>query len=172
MSALPAEDPMDHDLIASQDETHVQIRDLLAVATGALLYEQPSLGLFEDHRPQRDRPSGDAWNGLETMCHVSALLVAQNALDLSAADADQLLGAVDTALEQQRMARTEDHTDSGVRTATWRDRTGVRLDVVIGVRVAVRAISMPFLPGSMQPLATTSPSSPISPLTPPPRPLR
>lgn len=98
MSALPAEDPRLSDSIASQDETHLHIRDLLAVATGALLYEQPSLGLFEDHRPQRDRPSGDAWNGLETMCHVSALLVAQNAPHLSDSDADRLLGAVDSAL--------------------------------------------------------------------------
>lgn len=172
MSALPAEDPRLSDSIASQDETHLHIRDLLAVATGALLYEQPSLGLFEDHRPQRDRPSGDAWNGLETMCHVSALLVAQNAPHLSDSDADRLLGAVDSALQSQRLSRTEDRMDSGVRTVTWRDPDGVRLEVVIGVRVAVRAISMPFLPGSMQPLATTSPASPISPLTPPPRPLR
>lgn len=172
MSALPAEIPGAPDSIASQDETHLHIRDLLAVATGALLREEPALGLFEDHRPQRDRPSGDAWNGLETMCHVSALLVAQYSPHLDQTGADRLLDAVDAALSPQRMTRTEDRMDSGVRTVTWRDPDGVRLEVVIGVRIAVRAISMPFLPGSMQPLATTSPASPISPLTPPPRPLR
>ena len=169
MSALPAKTP---DVIASQDETHLHIHELLTAATHALLHEQPSLGTFEDHRPQRDRPSGEAWNGLETMCHVSALLVAGRSPDLSERGSQRLLDAVDSAVAPLRMTRQDDREDSGVRTVVWRDPDGVRLEVVIGVRVAVRAISKPFLPGSLRPMRTTSPASPISSLTPPPQPLR
>lgn len=168
MSALPADAPDD---IPSQDETHLHIHELLTAAVHAVLQEQPELGEFVDHRPQRDRPSGDAWNGLETMCHVSALLVTERAPDLRADGPQRLLDAVDAAVAPLQMRRQDEREDSGVRTVVWRDHAGVRLDLVIGVRVALRAISMPFLPGSLQPLWTTSPASPISPLTPPPRPL-
>lgn len=169
MSALPSHVP---EAIATQDETHLHIRDLLTAATAALLEARPDLEMFEDHRPQRDRPSGEAWNGLETVCHVSALLVAGAAPHLEDEDREELLSRVDEAVAPRGLRRRQDREDSGVRSTTWRDDAGLRLDVMMGVRVAVRAISMPFLPGSLQPLATTSPASPISPLTPPPRPLR
>ena len=39
----------------------------------------------------------------------------------------------------------------------------------LSVRVAVRAIIAPFLPGSLTPITTTSPVSALSPPTPPPR---
>src|SRR5690625_6979955 len=70
MSALPA----GPDPIADQDHTHGWIRALLEAVTSAVLETQPGLMAFGDHRPERDRPSGGAWRGLETMCHVSALL--------------------------------------------------------------------------------------------------
>ena len=52
---------------------------------------------------------------------------------------------------------------------TWGGADGDLLEVIVGVRVAVRAISAPFLPGSLTPITTTSPVSALSPPTPPPR---
>ena len=46
------------------------------------------------------------------------------------------------------------------------------LELIVGVRVAVRAISGPFLPGSLDPVTTTSPVTALSPATPPARPAR
>lgn len=169
MSALAAGAP---DTIASQDDAHGRIRLVLGAVTTALLEEQPALLSFEDHRPQRDRPSGDAWNGLETMCHVSALLATPYAPELHRGGSDRLRDAADSAARAHGLGRRGDQDDRGIRSLTWYDAQGLRLDVILGVRVAVRAISQPFLPGSLNPPASTSPVSPISPLTPPPRLLR
>ena len=57
-------------------------------------------------------------------------------------------------------------------TLSWAGPAGDLLELVLGVRVAVRAVSAPFLPGSLAPMPTTSPVSALSPLTPPPRRVR
>lgn len=165
MSALPA----DHDAIADQDHTHGRVRALLGAVTTAVLAEQPTLTSFADHRPERDRPSGGAWRGLETMCHVSALLTSRRAPDTTAEGAQRVLDSAHSVARAWGLHRRADRDDHGVRTSTWTNAAGELLEVIVGVRVAVRAISAPFLPGSLQPAATTSPQSPLSPITPPPR---
>lgn len=169
MSALPT-GPSPQ--IAGQDETHARIHTLLSAATAALLEEQSGLLGFEDHRPQRDRSSGVSWRGLETVCHVSALLASSGAPGRADAGAARLLGAADAVATVRGMRRRSESDAHGICAATWTDATGDLLEVIVGVRVAVRAISAPFLPGSLSPVGSTSPPSPISPLTPPPRRLR
>ena len=166
MSALPA----GPDPIADQDHTHGWIRALLEAVTAAVLEEQPGLMAFGDHRPERDRPSGGAWRGLETMCHVSALLASAHAPEPGSAQ--QLLDTADGAAASRGLRRRSEREENGVRASTWRSNRGDLLEVIVGVRVAIRAISGPFLPGSLRPASTTSPDSPVSPLTPPPRLLR
>ncbi|GAA4522215.1 hypothetical protein GCM10023160_10290 [Brachybacterium paraconglomeratum] len=166
MSALPAHPS---DSIPGQDETHGRIRELLGQVTTAVLEQQPGLVSFVDHRPQRDRSSGDSWHGLQTLCHVSALLASsglpEDSMDATAA----LLDAADAFAESRGLLRRSEQQDSGVIGRTWTSATGDLLEVIVGVRVAVRAISAPFLPGSLTPRATTSPATALSPLTPPPR---
>lgn len=166
MSALPAH-PSEG--IPGQDETHSRIRDLLGAVTGAVLEEQPGLLSFEDHRPQRDRSSGDSWHGLQTLCHVSALLTSSGAPAESASATTSLLAAVQRIADARGMRRRSEQDAHGARGTTWIDPSGDLLEVLVGVRVAVRAISAPFLPGSLTPIASTSPVSALSPLTPPPR---
>ena len=155
--------------IAGQDETHARIHALLSAATAALLQEQAGLLGFEDHRPQRDRSSGMSWRGLETFCHVSALLASSGAPGRADAGAARLLGAADAVAAAAGMRRRSESDAHGICGATWSDAAGDLLEVIVGVRVAVRAVSAPFLPGSLHPVGSTSPPSPISPLTPPPR---
>ncbi|ASK65392.1 hypothetical protein CFK39_05610 [Brachybacterium avium] len=164
MSALPSGAP---DAIPSQDQTHQRMHDLLTAVTTAVLEEQPGLLDFRDHRPQRDRSSGDSWRGLQTMCHVSALLVSTGAPTGSESATGQLLGVADGVATSQGMHRRSERAGAGMTTASWTSAAGDLLEIVVGVRVAVRAISAPFLPGSLTPMATTSPSSALSPLTPP-----
>lgn len=168
MSALST----DSTAIDDQDRTHGRIRDLLAVVTAAVLEEQPALTSFADHRPERDRPSGTAWRGLETMCHVSALLISMRAPDTSADGAQRLLDSAHVAARAKGLHRRSERDDHGMRATTWATAEGDLLEVIVGVRVAVRAFSAPFLPGSLDPMPTTSPDSPLSPITPPPRLLR
>lgn len=164
MSALPAGPSLS---IPSQDDTHGRIHALLAAVTTVLLEQQPGLAGFEDHRPQRDRSSGESWRGLETFCHVSALLASTGQPDGD--NAQRALAAAHTVATARGMRRRSDSEVQGICGATWIDERGDLLDVVVGVRVAVRAISAPFLPGSLQPTRSTSPPTPISPVTPPPR---
>lgn len=159
MSALPA----DHEAITDQDHTHGRIRALLGAVTAALLEEQPALAAFADHRPERDRPSGGAWRGLQTMCHVSALLTSRRAPDPTADGVQRVLDRAHTAARAWGLHRRSDNDDHGIRTSTWTNAAGELLEVVVGVRVAVRAISAPFLPGSLHPAATTSPQIALSP---------
>lgn len=166
MPALPA----GPDPIADQDHTHGWIRALLGAVTSAVLEEQPALGAFGDHRPERDRPSGSAWRGLETMCHVSALLASAHAPEPGSAQ--QLLDTAEGAAARRGLRRRSEREENGVRASTWRSDRGDLLEVIVGVRVAIRAVSAPFLPGSLRPASTTSPDSPFSPLSPltlPPR---
>lgn len=170
----PPETIGDPDTIDGQDRAHDRIRRLLSAVTEALLAEQPQVEFFSDHRPQRDRPSGAAWRGVETMCHVSALLVSRRAPDMFDDAVGRLLDVVDDATRPHGMARTGGDAPepvAGIHRAIWSDAAGNRLELVIGVRLGVRAISAPFLPGSLQPLASTSPLSPLSAPTPPARPL-
>ena len=166
MSALPsgAEDE-----IPGQDATHERIRTLLESVTSALLAEQPRLGAFHDHRPERDRSSGGSWRGLQTFCHVSALLAADGDHDPAPARVDALLEAVERSARAAGLRRRAAETAHGVHSASWTGPDGDLLELVVGVRVAVRAISSPFLPGSLTPAATTSPVTALSPVTPPPR---
>ena len=170
MSALPVDHP-----IADQDHAHSRVRALLDAVTTAVLTQQPALTSFADHRPERDRPSGGAWRGLETMCHVSALLASRQAPDLTADGAQRVLDSAHSVARAWGLDRRSDRDDHGIRTITWTNAAGELLEVIVGVRVAVRAISAPFLPGSLHPAATTSPqnaqsaqSSPnrLSPLSP------
>ena len=169
MSALPsgAEDE-----IPGQDETHDRIRVLLRSATSALLQAQPGLLAFRDHRPQRDRSSGGAWHGLQTFCHVSALLAADGRPDPDPARSARLLEAVERSVLPHGLHRRSAEEAHGVRTATWAGPEGDLLELIVGVRVAVRVISGPFLPGSLDPVTTTSPVTALSPATPPARPAR
>lgn len=169
MSALPREP---EDRIPDQDTTHGRIRSLLASVTGALLEEQPGLLSFHDHRPERDRSSGESWRGLQTLCHVSALLASDAAPDPRPGAAHALLRAVEARAVAAGMHRRAVEEGHGGITVSWRDDLGDLLEVVVGVRVAVRAISAPFLPGSLHPVTTTSPVTALSPLTPPPRRVR
>lgn len=191
MSALPADGPA---TISGQDETHHRIQDLLSAVVTALLEERPGLVGFHDHRPERDRSSGTAWHGLQTLCHVSALLVSSGAPDPGAAASaapvapdvpgapgapgqatgagSGLFAVTDEIARARGMRRRSAHGGHGMETVTWTADVGDLLEVVVGVRTAVRAISAPFLPGSLTPVATTSPASALSPLTPPPRRIR
>lgn len=166
MSALPADRSA---TIPSQDETHHRIHELLSDLTTTVLEEQPGLVAFHDHRPQRDRSSGDSWRGLQTLCHVSALLVSTAPPAGSPASTASLLEAAHAIAESWGMHRRSEHEGHGITEASWVDAAGGLLEIVVGVRVAVRAVSAPFLPGSLAPMATTSPASALSPLTPPPR---
>src|SRR5699024_9867270 len=100
-----------------------------------------------DHRPERDRPSGGAWRGLETMCHVSALLASAHAPEPGSAQ--QLLEAADGTAASRGLRRRSEREENGVRATTWSSDRGDLLEVIVGVRVAIRAISAPFLPGSL-----------------------
>ena len=157
MSALPsgAEDE-----IPGQDETHDRIRVLLRSATSALLQAQPGLLAFR------------AWHGLQTFCHVSALLAADGRPDPDPARSARLLEAVERSVLPHGLHRRSAEEAHGVRTATWAGPEGDLLELIVGVRVAVRAISGPFLPGSLDPVTTTSPVTALSPATPPARPAR
>lgn len=169
MSALPADGPA---TIPGQDETHHRIQDLLSAVVAALLEEQPGLVGFHDHRPERDRSSGTAWHGLQTLCHVSALLVSSGAPGHAVGAGSGLFAVSDEIARVRGMRRRTAHGGHGMETVTWTADVGDLLEVVVGVRTAVRAISAPFLPGSLTPVATTSPASALSPLTPPPRRIR
>lgn len=166
MSALPAGSAP----IADQDRTHGRIRELLEAVTSGVLAEHPELAAFSDHRPERDRPSGSAWRGLETMCHVSALLASMRAPQPRTAP--QLLDTAHRAAAHRGLRPRSEHDQNGVRASAWVSEAGDLLEVIVGVKVAVRAISAPFLPGSLQPVTSTSPASPLSPITPPPQLLR
>ncbi|WP_394216754.1 hypothetical protein [Brachybacterium vulturis] len=169
MSALPSGAP---EAIPGQDETHQRMHDLLTSVTTAVLEEQPGLLDFHDHRPQRDRSSGDSWRGLQTLCHVSALLASSGRPTSSESAAARLLEAAHGSAASWGLHRRSERSGAGVVTASWTNAAGDLLEMIVGVRVAVRAISAPFLPGSLTPRTTTSPASALSPLTPPPRPLR
>lgn len=169
MSALPFREHGESAAAAeplSQDDAHQQVRDVLAAAVDAVLDVDSSLYTWEEARPQRDRNSGTTWSGIETMCHVSALLVGIDTgqpSDLARARAVDAVGRAVADLGFDHAPQAPDGT------YVWTDAKGARLDLVAGERLALRAYSAPFLPGSLQELRTTSPITPISPLTPPPR---
>lgn len=169
MSALPSAAP---DEVPGQDETHRRMHSLLTAVTDAALAAQPGLHGFHDHRPQRDRSSGDSWRGLQTLCHVSALLAGDGVPARSPQDAARLIGAVDAVATSYGMRPRAERSGAAMTVVSWTTAAGDLLELTLGVRVAVRAISAPFLPGSLSPMATTSPASALSPLTPPPRPVR
>lgn len=166
MSALPRGTA---DEIQGQDATHARIRSLLEDVTAVLLEQQPGLLAFRDHRPERDRSSGGSWHGLQTLCHVSALLAADGTPDPDQAASARLLESVERRAAAHGLTRRSAEEANGILDATWGGADGDLLEVIVGVRVAVRAISAPFLPGSLTPITTTSPVSALSPPTPPPR---
>lgn len=166
MSALPSDSP---DSVPTQDETHQRVHALLTSVTAAALEEQPGLVDFHDHRPPRDRSSGDSWHGLQTLCHVSALLASSGLPAGSEGATARLLEAAHGIATSWGMYRRSEHDGPGMITVSWTNAAGDLLEMIVGVRVAVRAVSAPFLPGSLAPMATTSPASALSPLTPPPR---
>lgn len=174
MSALPHARRRELARVTSQDDAHERIRDLLSGVVGAILEEEPALIAFSDHRPQRDRPSGLTWSGIETLCHVSAMLAADAAPHLDESARERLVAAAGDALRffglPVGQQIPEDPSIDGAW--AWEGEQGERVELLFGVRVCVRAYSAPFLPGSLQAPRTTSPASPLSPPTPPPRPLR
>ncbi len=170
MSALPSDPPPDS--VPTQDETHQRVHGLLTSVTAAALEEQPGLIDFHDHRPQRDRSSGASWRGLQTLCHVSALLASSGLPERSEDATRRLFEAAHGSAAAWGMHRRSERAAAGMTTASWTNAAGDLLEMIVGVRVAVRAVSAPFLPGSLAPMATTSPASALSPLTPPPRPVR
>lgn len=164
MSAHPA---VAVDGIPGQDETHARIQELLGAVTDALLDQQPVLRAFHDHRPQRDRSSGSSWRGLQTLCHVSALLASAGRPAESAESTTRLLETAGTLAAARGMRGRDLREGPGFQAATWHDDAGELLEVIVGVRVAVRAISAPFLPGSLRPMPSTSPPPRLSPLSSP-----
>ena len=168
MSAHPA---VAADAIPGQDETHARIQELLAAVTDALLDQQPALRTFGDHRPQRDRSSGSSWRGLQTLCHVSALLASAGAPAAEDGTGARLVETVDALAGARGLRRRDRREGPGFLAATWHDGDGELLELIVGVRVAVRAVSAPFLPGSLQPMPSTSPAPRLSrlPSAPPPR---
>ncbi|HLQ80860.1 MAG TPA: hypothetical protein VK122_07185 [Brachybacterium sp.] len=170
MSALPTGPAPDS--VPTQDETHRRVHGLLTSVTTAALEEQPGLIDFHDHRPQRDRSSGASWRGLQTLCHVSALLASSGLPVSSEHSTRRLFEAVHGSATSWGLHRRSERAGPGMTTASWTNAAGDLLEMIVGVRVAVRAVSAPFLPGSLAPMATTSPASALSPSTPPPRPVR
>lgn len=155
--------------VPDQDATLHRLREMLRTAATALLEEWPVLGDLRDRRPERDRSSGDAWNGLQTLRHVSALLAATGPAPEEPAAIEALLAAVDRAVSRLGMRRAGREAWHALHVVRWTTEEGDELEVMIGVTLALRAISAPFLPGSLAPRGTTSPASPLSPPTPPPR---
>ncbi len=168
MSALPVyprRDPT-YDTVRTQDQSYDRVRSILAAVADTVLEECPELVGLEDSRPERDRPSGSSWHGMETTVHVSALLASQSGCDPDPERRRRLLAAIDGTVTQLDLHRC---SCSHPSTVLWRDEAGARLEVVFGVRLLVRAYSAPFLPGSLHPPQTTSPVSALSPITPPAR---
>ncbi|MGP9844697.1 hypothetical protein [Brachybacterium sp. 107] len=157
MSTAPTGSPA---TLPEQHEIYDWIRGLLTGVTSAVLDEQPGLGGFVDRRPQRDRSSGETWRGAGTLCHVSALLASAGLPDLSGDNARDLLAAADRAALARGLHRRSESDSQGISSATWRTGRGDLLEVIVGVRVAVRVISAPFLAAaSSATVVSTSPSA-------------
>ena len=125
---------------------HERVRELLADVGAALLREEPALGGFEEARPGRDRPSGDTWGGAPTAVHVSALLAALRTPALSRTEADALVGAARTAAGCHGAGASSQTDRHGIRQVVWMLPTGDRLELVLGVRLALRVLRAPVLP--------------------------
>lgn len=173
MSSVPAspEPP-----VPTQDETHARVRTLLAEMTRALLDQHPELEGFEEARPFRDRSSGGSWQGLGTMVHVSSLLLSRAPLHragpppapgalCTAAELESAASGLDGPLHGLGLHRAEAPPGSSLPQARWRGEEGLTAELIGAGHLAVRVISGAFLPGSVQPLSSTSP------ITPPPRPV-
>jgi len=157
MSTAPTASPA---TLPEQHEIYDWVRGLLTGVTDAVLDEQPELGGFVDRRPQRDRSSGETWRGTGTLCHVSALLASAGAPDLSGDSARDLLAAADRAALARGLRRRSDSESQGISGATWRTGRGDLLEVIVGVQVAVRVISAPFLAAAASPVVvSTSPTT-------------
>src|SRR5699024_7657371 len=83
----------------------------------------------------------------------SALLASAHAPEPGSAQ--QLLEAADGTAASRGLRRRSEREENGVRATTWSSDRGDLLEVIVGVRVAIRAISAPFLPGSLRPASTT-----------------
>lgn len=157
MSTAPLGTPT---AMPEQDEIYTWIRELLTGVTDAVLDAEPGLGGFVDRRPQRDRSSGETWRGVGTLCHVSALLASAGTPDPSGDNARDLLAAADGAALARGLRRRSEADSQGISSATWRTSRGDLLEVIVGVRVAVRVISAPFRAAVASPLVvSTSPSA-------------
>ncbi|AXK46063.1 hypothetical protein [Brachybacterium saurashtrense] len=167
MSALPSDPSSAADSVPGQDETHHRVRQVLTAVLEELRARHPGLGEFQDHRPARDRSSGDSWQGLQTLCHVSALLVGRGLPD--PAEAAGVIDAVHRAASAHGLHPRAENAGRGMTVVSWAGEEGDLLELVLGVRVAVRMVSAPFLPGSLAPVPSTSPAAVLSPRTPPPR---
>lgn len=149
--------------VPGQDATLDRLREMLAAATAALLAERPALGDFRDRRPARDRSSGDSWQGRPTLRHVSALRAATGPALEEPAAIEALLAAADRALAHLGLRRTGRDAGHGLHVERWTSAAGDELEVMVGVTVALRAISAPFVPDPPAPRATMSPASPPAP---------
>lgn len=114
----------------------------------ALRAEQPELGEFTARRPARDRNSGEEVAGIGTLVHVGELLAGDGAPDPGRVATRRLLSAADAAAARHGMTGLRTTVCEGVLQARWSREDGDELELVIGVRVAVRVISAPFLPRS------------------------
>lgn len=147
--------------VLRQDDAHDAVRRLLAAVAEDLLQAAPELIALEDRRPQRDRPSGITWRGMQTMCHVSALLASRSYTHLLPVSHRDLVRQVDRTARAHGLTRGE---DSPLGDAVWEGADGRRLEVGSGLHITVRAMSGPFLPGSLHPVTSTSPDTAPRPL--------
>lgn len=167
MSALPSDPAAVAGAVPGQDETHHRVRQVLTAVLEELSAHHPGLGEFHDHRPSRDRSSGDSWQGLQTLCHVSALLVGRGAPD--PAESASMIDAAHRAASAHGLHPRAESAGRSMTVVSWHSQEGDLLELILGVRVALRMVSAPFLPGSLAPMASTSPAAVLSPHTPPPR---
>lgn len=152
--------------ISSQDEALARVRDLLGLVAEEIDHLEPDLGGLYEHRPSLERNSGVSWRGIETVCHVSALLSSHREAPLGEDRRRRLFRGFDRSDATRSLHRHEDHLDSPLPRRIWTTPEGDRLEIASGVRLTVRAISAPYLPGSLSRSVSTSP------VTPPPRRIR
>lgn len=155
VSAVPSPCAAAVEEISSQDAARSRIRELLRGCAEDLASE--GITRLYEQRPERDRNSGTSWRGIETICHISALLASPQEMPEHARERRRLLDALGRGATFRDLRRRHDRLEAPLPRRVWSTRAGDRLEVACGVRLTMRAISAPYLPGSLRRAETTSP---------------